>query len=87
MAPQNFRTIYWNPPLKSGLMGYRTVHILRPTNAAHLLQHGESLTYVKARLGHSSVRIAVDTYRRFVPGSNRLAIDRLDEDDPQARHK
>lgn len=37
----------------------------------------ESLTYVKEQLGHSSIKITVDTYGHLVPGANRQAVNRL----------
>jgi integrase len=42
-----------------------------------LIQNGESLTYVKEQLGHSSIKITVDTYGHLVPGANRQAVNRL----------
>ncbi len=64
------------------LAGIRRIrfHDLRHTFASLLLQQGESLVYVKDQLGHSSIRITVDTYGHLVPGSNRQAVDRLDDD-------
>jgi integrase len=32
----------------------------------------------KEQMGHSSIKITVDTYGHLVPGSNRAAVDRLD---------
>jgi hypothetical protein len=40
---------------------------------------GESLAYVRDQLGHSSIKITVDTYGHLVPGANKAAVDRLDE--------
>ncbi len=63
------------------LAGIRRIrfHDLRHSFASLLLQQGESLVYVKDQLGHSSIRITVDTYGHLVPGSNRQAVDRLDD--------
>ena len=38
--------------------------------------------YVKEQLGHASIQITVDVYGHLVPGGNRAAVDRLD-DEPQ----
>jgi integrase len=57
---------------------------LRHTFATLLLQQGESLAYVRDQLGHSSIKITVDTYGHLVPGGNRQAVDKLDDDIPAA---
>jgi Phage integrase family len=51
---------------------------LRHTFASRLLQNGESPAYVKEQMGHSSIKITVDTYGHLIPGSNKAAVDRLD---------
>jgi integrase len=53
---------------------------LRHTFASLLLQQGESIVYVKDQLGHASVQITVDTYRHLIPGANRAAVERLDDE-------
>jgi len=64
---------------KAGLRRIR-IHDLRHTFASLLIQNGESLAYVKDQLGHHSIQITVDTYGHLVPGANRQAVDRLDDD-------
>lgn len=64
---------------KAGLRRIR-IHDLRHTFASLLLQNGESIVYVKDQLGHGSISITVDTYGHLVPGVNRQAVDRLDDD-------
>ena len=64
--------------LKAELRRIR-IHDLRHTFASLLLQHGESVVYVKEQLGHSSIQITVDTYGHLIPGANRAAVDRLDD--------
>ena len=56
------------------------IHDLRQTFASLLLQRGESVAYVKEQLGHASIQITVDTYGHLIPGANRGAVDRLDDD-------
>jgi integrase len=53
-------------------------HDLRHTFASLLLQNGESLTYVKQQMGHSSIQVTVDIYGHLVPGGNRAAVNKLD---------
>jgi len=42
------------------------------------------LAYVRDQLGHSSIKVTVDTYGHLVPGSNREAVDKLDDVQPVA---
>jgi integrase len=53
------------------------LHALRHTYASLLLQDGESPTYVKEQMGHSSIQVTVDVYGHFIPGKNRGAVERL----------
>lgn len=54
-------------------------HDIRHTFASLLLQQGESLHYVKEQMGHASIQTTVDVYGHLVPGSNRNAVNRLDD--------
>ena len=36
--------------------------------------------YVRDQMGHASIQITVDTYGHLVPGGNRAAVDRLDDE-------
>lgn len=64
---------------QSGLRKIR-IHDLRHTYASLLIQAGESLAYIKDQLGHHSISITVDTYGHLVPGGNKSAVDRLDDE-------
>jgi integrase len=64
---------------KSGLRRIR-FHDLRHTFASRLIQNGESLVYVKEQMGHHSIQVTVDIYGNLVPGVNRPAVNRLDEE-------
>jgi len=57
----------------------RRIHDLRHTYAALLIQNGESLAYVRDQLGHHSIPVTVDIYGHLVPGGNKRAVDRLDD--------
>jgi integrase len=54
------------------------------TYAFLLISQGESLAYVRDQMGHSSIKVTVDTYGHLVPGLNREAVDRLDDVQPVA---
>ena len=73
----NFKTRHFYKCLgKAGLRKIR-FHDLRHTFATLLLQNGEPIAYVKDQLGHSSIKLTVDTYCHWMPGKNREAMDRL----------
>ena len=75
----NIRHLFHRVLRKAGLRRIR-FHDLRHTYASLLIQQGESLAYVKEQLGHSSISVTVDVYGHLVPGGNRAAVDRLDDE-------
>ena len=79
LTPSIFYRAVWWPLLRRIGIRYRKPHTLRHTFASLLLQHGESLPYVRDQLGHSSIKMTVDIYGHLVPGANRQAVDRLDD--------
>lgn len=75
----NIRRRVFQPALAKAKLRHVRVHDLRHTYASLLIQNGESLAYIRDQLGHSSIQVTVDIYGHLVPGSNRAAVDRLDE--------
>jgi integrase len=71
--------VFFKALAKAGLRRIR-IHDLSHTFASLLIQNGESLAYVKEQLGHQSIQVTVDIYGHLVPGANRQAVDRLDDD-------
>ena len=55
---------------------------MRHSYASILLSQCESVAYVRDQLGHSSIGTTVDVYGHLVPGSNRGAVNRLDDPQP-----
>ena len=84
LDPSNLRKVFYRLLVDAKLRRVR-FHDLRHTFASLLLQNGESLTYVKEQMGHSSINVTVDIYGHLVPGGNRAAVDKLDDDVLQAR--
>ena len=74
------RQILYKALIVAGIRRVR-FHGARHTFASLLLQQGESLTYVKDQLGHSSIQMTVDVYGHLRPGLNRQAVDKLDDPD------
>jgi len=55
------------------------IHDIRHTYASLLLQTGAPIHYVRDQLGHSTISTTVDLYGHIIPGSNRNAINALDD--------
>ena len=64
------------------LPGHFTPHSLRHTFASLLLRDGVSPAYVQRQLGHSSIKLTVDLYGKWLPMANKAAVDRLDDATP-----
>lgn len=75
----NFRKRVFVPLIEQSGLPPMRFHDIRHTFASLLLQNGESLHYVKEQMGHASIQTTVDTYGHLVPGSNRRAVNRLDD--------
>jgi integrase len=84
--PSNLRKLF-NRLLTDAELRRVRFHDLRHSFASLLLQNGESLTYVKEQMGHSSINVTVDIYGHLVPGGNRQAVDRLDDGLPATAKK
>ena len=81
---QNYiRRVFKRALTKAGLREIR-LHDLRHTFASLLLTQKETPVYVKEQLGHSSINITVDIYGHLIPGSNKKAVDKLDDLDAPA---
>lgn len=61
----------------AGLPSHFSLHCLRHTYASILLQNGESIQYVQKQLGHKSITTTVDRYGKWLPHSNKAAVDKL----------
>jgi integrase len=54
-------------------------YLIRCAHNSLYCGQGESLAYVRDQLGHSNISTTVDTNGHLVPGENRQAVDRLDD--------
>ena len=54
------------------------LHDLRHTHATIMLRAGVHPKVVSERLGHSSIRITLDTYSHVLPGLQKAAAQRFD---------
>lgn len=76
----NFRRRVFKKLLEKADLPAIRFHDIRHTFASLLLQQGESLHYVKEQMGHASIQTTVDVYGHITPGSNRNAVNKLDEE-------
>ena len=68
---------------KAGLR-HVTVHSARHATATQHIQDGAPMAWAQQQLGHSSIKLTVDTYGSHAQSSNREAVDRVDKPvDPQ----
>jgi len=75
----NFTRRCWHPALReAGLEGTR-FHSLRHSAAALLVELGAHPKLVQSQLGHSSIRVTMDTYAFLMPGLDDRLADRLEE--------
>lgn len=63
---------------EAGLPKSIRFHDLRHTHATWLLEAGENPKVISERLGHSSIRITLDTYSHLLKGMQQPALEKLD---------
>ena len=68
--------IFYRALSKAGLH-QRPLHSTRHTFATLLLNQGESPVYVKEQCGHSSIKITVDVYGKWIRTPDRRAVNLL----------
>ena len=63
------KCIFYKCLEKAGLKRIR-LHDLRSTYATLRIQAGHNIADVSKQLGHHSIKVTVDTYYRWTPGTN-----------------
>ncbi len=82
LSADNWRKrVWWKLLAKAGLRRIR-IHDTRHTYATLRLPKGDNITDVSKQLGHSSVKLTLDVYNHWVPGSKESEVDRLDDEVP-----
>ena len=81
LEERNVRHVFTRLLEKAELRQMR-VHDLRHTFGVTAIAARRSVVYVKEQPGHGSIQITVDTYGHLIPGANRAAVDRLDDNAP-----
>lgn len=78
MDADNLREDFARILKRAGMRKVR-FHDIRHTYDSILPQRNENITDVSRQMGHSSMKVTIDTYGHLIPGGNRDAIDRLDD--------
>ena len=52
-------------------------HDMRHTHAILLLEQGENVKVVQERLGHTTIRMTLDTYFHVLPGMQEKATEKI----------
>jgi integrase len=78
LESQNVSGRYFKPLLRSAKLPNLSLYGLRHSHATLLLAAGEHPKVVQERLGHSSIRLTLDTYTHVVEGLQERASERLE---------
>jgi len=73
----NVRNRVFHVVLKKAGLHRRPLHSTRHTFATLLLNQGEFPVYVKEQMGHSSIKVTVDTYGKWIRTDDRRAVNKL----------
>ncbi|RLB33986.1 MAG: hypothetical protein DRH11_07395, partial [Deltaproteobacteria bacterium] len=75
----NWRRRIFNKVLeKAGLRKIR-IHDLRHTYATLRISKGDNIADVSNQLGHHSIKLTLDIYYHWMPGSKKAEVDALDD--------
>jgi integrase len=75
---RNLRDRTWLPAVRASVGEPMRFHDLRHTHAAILIAQGEHPKVIQHRLGHSSIKVTLDTYGHLFEGLDEAAAQRLD---------
>jgi integrase len=74
----NFRPRVWNPAVERAGLAPLTLHELRHTAAALMINDGADPLQVKRRMGHEDIRTTFDTYGHLFPDREEDLVAALD---------
>ncbi len=82
----HLRNRVFNQALDKAKLRRIRIHDLRHTYATLRIQAGHNIADVSRQLRHHAIRITVDTYYRWVPGTNSHEVNELDLKSEPKRH-
>ena len=80
LSVDNWRNRVWWKLLSKAKMRRICIHDTRHTYATLRLSKGDNITDVSKQLGHASVKLTLDVYNHWVPGSKKSEVDGLDDE-------
>jgi integrase len=81
LHPNGFQFIWLKLMARTGLRR-RPIHSLRHTYVSMLIDRGENMLYIRDQLGHTSIKITMDTYGHMMPDAQRPGASKLDSAEP-----
>ncbi len=64
------RENYWKKDLEKAKIPYRKIHQTRHTFCSTLISSGEDVNYVSKIAGHSSTKMTLEVYSKYIPNKN-----------------
>jgi integrase len=77
MSALNMYNRKFLPALKKAKLNKIRFHDLRHTWTSLLIDQGENIKYIQNQIGHSSIKITLDTYGHLLKDVNKEAAKRL----------
>jgi len=74
----NLRRRFWYPLLTVAQLKCYRLHDLRHTYASRLLSRGANVKFIQQQLGHSSLKMTLDTYSHLLRGEHEGLVTILD---------
>ena len=74
----NWRRRVFKKALVKAEMRAIRIHDLRHTYATIRINAGHNINDVSGQLGHSSLKMTLDTYTHWMPGKQKSEVDELD---------
>lgn len=74
----NLTRIFRNTLKASGINKKLSFHALRHTHATLMLKAGVPMKVVSERLGHSSIKVTMDTYAHLLPSMDQDAVEKFE---------
>ena len=67
----SIRNGHWKRTLKSCKLDYRVLYQTRHSFASLMISEGEDIVWVSKMLGHSSVKMTLDIYTKYIPSKRK----------------
>jgi integrase len=74
----NWRKRIFKKALEKAELRAIRIHDLRHTYATLRINAGHNINDVSGQLGHSSLKMTLDTYTHWMPGKQKSEVDELD---------